>query len=83
MREGRRGEMVLQLESFSLVASDEHATEPEKKMELPLAPPVVFMDVNVVPEHDKEGLASTISALEGNIHFFFFRSHTAAFLNLD
>ncbi|CAL9750273.1 unnamed protein product [Musa acuminata subsp. burmannicoides] len=56
--------MVLQLEDFGLDPSDGPATESEP-VELPSTPSVVYMDVNVVPEHDKSGLASTISSLQG------------------
>ncbi|CAL9153817.1 unnamed protein product [Musa hybrid cultivar] len=53
--------MVQQLHSLGLDLSSGTATESE----LPATPSVVYMDVNVVPEHDKEGLASTISSLQG------------------
>nr|XP_018685479.1 PREDICTED: kinesin-like calmodulin-binding protein isoform X2 [Musa acuminata subsp. malaccensis] len=53
--------MVQQLNSLGLDLSSGTATESE----LPATPSVVYMDVNVVPEHDKEGLASTISSLQG------------------
>ncbi|URE31572.1 KISc [Musa troglodytarum] len=52
--------MVQQLHSLGLDLSSGTATESE----LPATPSVVYMDVNVVPEHDKEGLASTISSLQ-------------------
>ncbi|CAL9112512.1 unnamed protein product [Musa acuminata var. zebrina] len=52
--------MVQQLNSLGLDLSSGTATESE----LPATPSVVYMDVNVVPEHDKEGLASTISNLQ-------------------
>nr|XP_018685480.1 PREDICTED: kinesin-like protein KIN-1 isoform X3 [Musa acuminata subsp. malaccensis] len=52
--------MVQQLNSLGLDLSSGTATESE----LPATPSVVYMDVNVVPEHDKEGLASTISSLQ-------------------
>ncbi|RWW26899.1 hypothetical protein GW17_00008699, partial [Ensete ventricosum] len=56
-------EMVQQqLHSLSLDLSSGTATESE----LPATPSVVYMDVNVVPEHDKEGLASAISSLQGS-----------------
>ena len=55
-------EMVQQLHSLGLDLSSGTATESE----LPATPSVVYMDVNVVPEHDKEGLASTISSLQGS-----------------
>ncbi|URE31574.1 KISc [Musa troglodytarum] len=54
--------MVQQLHSLGLDLSSGTATESE----LPATPSVVYMDVNVVPEHDKEGLASTISSLQGS-----------------
>ncbi|CAD5163442.1 unnamed protein product [Musa acuminata subsp. malaccensis] len=54
--------MVQQLNSLGLDLSSGTATESE----LPATPSVVYMDVNVVPEHDKEGLASTISSLQGS-----------------
>ena len=57
--------MVLQLEDFGLDPSDWPATESEP-VELPSTPSVVYMDVSVVPEHDKSGLASTISSLQGS-----------------
>lgn len=51
-------EMVLQLENFGLDTS---------------SPSVVYMDVNVVPEQDAEAsLASTTSALQGNVILILF-----------
>ncbi|XP_064997516.1 kinesin-like protein KIN-14O isoform X3 [Musa acuminata AAA Group] len=58
--------MVLQLEDFGLDPSDGPATESEP-VELPSTPSVVYMDVSVVPEHDKSGLASTISSLQAEM----------------
>ncbi|XP_064994106.1 kinesin-like protein KIN-14O isoform X4 [Musa acuminata AAA Group] len=58
--------MVLQLEDFGLDPSDWPATESEP-VELPSTPSVVYMDVSVVPEHDKSGLASTISSLQAEM----------------
>ncbi|WOL03331.1 kinesin-like protein KIN-1 isoform X3 [Canna indica] len=65
MREAGEG-MVMQLENFALEASSEGMTETEK-MELPSMPSVVYMDVNVVPEHDKERLEATISSLQAEM----------------
>nr|XP_018685478.1 PREDICTED: kinesin-2-like isoform X1 [Musa acuminata subsp. malaccensis] len=62
--------MVQQLNSLGLDLSSGTATESE----LPATPSVVYMDVNVVPEHDKEGLASTISSLQGSMEMSELRS---------